>query len=111
MIKQISGQKLKEYIDNREKLLIIEALPEKYYSEAHIPGAIQIDYTELELKADKLPEEKNKMIVVYCAGKECQNSIITARQLDSLGYTNVYEYERGKQDWVEAGYPIENTIK
>ena len=109
MIKQISGQELKKYIDNKEKLLIIEALPEKYYSEAHIPGAIQIDYKEMELKADKLPEEKDRMIVVYCAGLECQNSIITARQLDSLGYTNVYEYANGKQDWVEAGFPVENS--
>jgi hypothetical protein len=23
-----------------------------------------------------------------------------------MGYTNVVDYEGGKQDWVEAGYPV-----
>jgi rhodanese-related sulfurtransferase len=25
-----------------------------------------------------------------------------------MGYENAYEYEGGKQDWVEAGYPTES---
>ena len=24
-----------------------------------------------------------------------------------MGYENAYEYEDGKQDWIEAGYPTE----
>ena len=24
-----------------------------------------------------------------------------------MGYENSYEYEGGKQDWIEAGYPTE----
>jgi hypothetical protein len=23
-----------------------------------------------------------------------------------MGYTNVVDYEGGKQDWIEAGYPV-----
>jgi len=25
-----------------------------------------------------------------------------------MGYQNAYEYEGGKQDWIEAGYPVES---
>jgi hypothetical protein len=25
-----------------------------------------------------------------------------------MGYDNAYEYEGGKQDWIEAGYPVES---
>jgi rhodanese-related sulfurtransferase len=25
-----------------------------------------------------------------------------------MGYENAYEYEGGKQDWIEAGYPTES---
>ena len=25
-----------------------------------------------------------------------------------MGYENAYEYEGGKQDWVDAGYPTES---
>jgi len=26
-----------------------------------------------------------------------------------MGYQNAYEYEGGKQDWLEAGYPTEGA--
>jgi hypothetical protein len=26
-----------------------------------------------------------------------------------MGYENAFEYEGGKQDWVEAGYPTERA--
>jgi len=26
-----------------------------------------------------------------------------------MGYENAYEYEGGKQDWVDAGYPTESA--
>jgi hypothetical protein len=28
-----------------------------------------------------------------------------------MGYENAYEYEGGKQDWIEAGYPTETGWK
>ena len=28
-----------------------------------------------------------------------------------MGYENAYEYEGGKQDWMEAGYPTESSCK
>ena len=33
---------------------------------------------------------------------------IAAQTLASMGYTNIAEYEEGKQDWTEAGLPIES---
>jgi rhodanese-related sulfurtransferase len=28
--------------------------------------------------------------------------------LTAMGYENAYEYEGGKQDWIDAGYPTES---
>ncbi|MGI9534845.1 MAG: rhodanese-like domain-containing protein [Thermodesulfobacteriota bacterium] len=109
MVKTISRQQLKEHIDTGKDLVLVEALPEKYFNEAHLPGAVQIDYTEVNEKAPVLLENKDDMIVVYCASTECQNSSKGANQLDSIGYTNVYEYIEGKQDWIEAGMPVESS--
>lgn len=46
-------------------------------------------------------------MVVYCSNTACQNSAIASRRLTELGYTNVLEYVEGKQDWIEAGLPVE----
>jgi len=27
-----------------------------------------------------------------------------------MGYENAYEYEGGKEDWIEAGYPVESGV-
>ena len=27
--------------------------------------------------------------------------------MTAMGYENAYDYEGGKQDWLEAGYPVE----
>jgi rhodanese-related sulfurtransferase len=31
-----------------------------------------------------------------------------AKELESLGYTNVRSYDGGKRDWVDSGFALEN---
>ena len=86
---------------------LVEALPEKYYRDRHLPGAILLPHDEVRDRADTLLPDKDAFIVVYCANTACQNSRVAARTLASMGYTNVAEYVEGKQDWTEAGLPVE----
>jgi rhodanese-related sulfurtransferase len=86
---------------------LVEALPEKYYRDGHLPRAVQLDHDKVREHADTLFPSKDDFIVVYCANTACRNSRIAAQTLASLGYTNVAEYEEGKQDWVDAGLPTE----
>jgi len=85
---------------------LVEALPEKYYRSGHLPGAIQINHDDIRTQAEVRLPERDAFIVVYCSNTSCQNSRIAAQTLVSLGYTNVAEYEEGKQDWMDAGLPI-----
>jgi rhodanese-related sulfurtransferase len=48
-------------------------------------------------------------VIVYCSNAACQNSEVASRRLAELGYSKVYEYEEGKQDWIDAGLPTERT--
>ena len=105
-MRHITREELKNELDNGSELTLIEALPEKYWKEGHLPGSIQIDHTEIEeMAGNHLPDRKAK-IVVYCASAECQNSTKAVRTLEALGYEEVYEYVEGKQDWSEAGFPL-----
>jgi rhodanese-related sulfurtransferase len=45
--------------------------------------------------------------VTYCSNTACRNSEAAANQLAAMGYTNVRKYAEGKQDWQEAGLPLE----
>lgn len=59
-----------------------------------------------QLAPGVLPD-RNAEIVVYCASATCQNSHIAARVLEQMGYGNVAVYPGGKQDWQDAGLPVE----
>jgi rhodanese-related sulfurtransferase len=106
MTDTITRTELRELI-KADAVTVVEALPAAYYEEAHLPGAINIPHTEVRDLAPSLLPDKDATIVVYCANLPCPNSEIATRVLTKLGYTNVRDYADGKDDWREAGLPLE----
>jgi len=79
----------------------------------HIPyeGEIEktdlfIPYNEIEKNIDRLPENMNSKIVVYC--KTDRMSVIAAHTLVKLGYKNIWSLEGGMDSWEKAGYHLIN---
>ena len=109
MSETITRAELRDAIE-AGSVTVVEALPASYYEEAHIPGAINIPHTEVRKLAPEMLPDKDAAIVVYCANEPCPNSGIAAHVLRKLGYTNVRDYAEGKQDWREAGLPLESGV-
>jgi rhodanese-related sulfurtransferase len=109
MIGKISRDELKAKLARNEPIVLVEALPEKYFRHSHLPGALNIPHDEVETLAPALLPDKAAAIVVYCANAACKNSGIAAAALARLGYANVSAYEAGKADWIDAGLPIEGS--
>jgi len=76
-------------------------------AQGHLPGAIHIHFEEIADRAPALLPRKDAPIVTYCANAACGNSEAAADQLTAMGYTDVRTYAEGKQDWQEAGLPLE----
>jgi rhodanese-related sulfurtransferase len=89
------------------KLVLVDALPESYYAQQHLPGALNLVADDVEARAAALLPDKHAAIVTYCSNRACPNSGQVAARLEKLGYTNVRKYPDGIQDWVEAGLPTE----
>lgn len=105
MVERIWRDELKSKL---KKVTVVEALPPRYFEDAHLPGAINIPHEQVETLAPTLLPDKDAEIVVYCANTACQSSTLAARRLERLGYTRVREYEEGKEDWIGAGLPTES---
>ena len=75
-----------------EDFVLIEALPEEKYKEAHLPGALNVRPDEVEEIdnlanwADENIPDKDTEVVVYCADAACTGSEMTAKRLEELGY-------------------------
>ncbi|WP_088343279.1 MULTISPECIES: rhodanese-like domain-containing protein [Rhodomicrobium] len=106
MTQTIVREEIKRLLDNGEPLTLVEALPEKYYRHAHLPGALNIPHDRTRELAPAMLPDKDAPIVVYCANEPCRNSTIAAGELEAMGYRNVREYAGGKQDWIDAGLPV-----
>ncbi len=90
--KSISAAQLNKMLQQKDFTLIDVHIP----LQQHIKGTDQvIAYNQLVQNKDKLPQNKNAKIVVYCrSGGMSQQAAAT---LEKLGYTNVYDLVGGKR--------------
>lgn len=106
----ITREKLQDWMAAGKPMTIVEVLDPKYFRKFHLPGAINVplgdDFAD---EIQKAVPDKSGTVVVYCSDDACQASPKAASKLEELGYQNVYDYEGGKEDWRQAGLPIEQA--
>lgn len=89
--------------------IVIDARSAGEYEEGHIPSAILVDYYEMGRYLDDVlqrlsPEQE---ITLYCAGPDCEDSELLARELYTMGYTNLLVFKGGYEEWIAAELPVE----
>ncbi len=103
----ITREEVEAMIDAGDAI-VLEALPPAHWEQGHLPGALNLPHDRVDELAPVIVPDKSTPIIVYCANGPCPNSGVAARRLEQLGYTNVVDYQLGKQDWVEAGLALES---
>ena len=103
----INRQDLQEKITREPGLVLLEALPERYWRKGHLPNARLFPHDRVRELASVAAPRKDAPIVVYCASVTCENSQQAAAELTALGYSDVRVYAEGKADWEAAGLPLE----
>jgi rhodanese-related sulfurtransferase len=88
-------------------VLFIDSRHEYDYKRGAIRGAVNIPLDHFDThrsRLDKIPRDKK--IVVYCNGEECNSSMELAAKLWESGFTNVNIFFGGWQEWSTAGLPL-----
>ena len=92
----ITAEEAKQIMDTEEGYVILDVRTQEEYDEGHIPGAILIPNTEIEVRAEEELTDKDQLILVYC--RSGRRSKLVAEALVELGYTNIKEFG-GIIDW------------
>lgn len=97
MFKTIPIGEVDYYIENEYDMMMIDLRNAPSYQRAHINGAVNIPYEEIDQRVCELP--KDKMLVFYCA--RGGQSMMVCRYLARMGYSvlnvaNGIAYYRGK---------------
>ena len=104
--RDITREELRAKMDRGDPFVLVDALSQEHYASSHLPGAVNLPY-EFADEAEKMLPDKDAEIVVYCMNVDCEASGMEARELVGMGYANVRHYAAGKQDWIQAGLPVE----
>lgn len=106
MVRDILREELKEMMDGGESFVLINVLDPEDFENEHICGSINLPATTIARDAVNLLN-KNDTLVLYCTNTACTASSIAASKLDSLGFSDIWRYEGGIEDWKAAGYCVE----
>jgi len=106
-LEMISLEKAKDLYES-QGAFFVDARHDFEYKMGHIHGAINIALKEIDTHRNQLEGiPKEKMLVVYCDGVECNSSIELALKLMELKFTNVKVFFGGWQEWKANNFPID----
>ncbi|MBW7881884.1 MAG: molybdopterin-synthase adenylyltransferase MoeB [Caldilineaceae bacterium] len=101
-IREITARELKDSLDRKQPVTIIDVRERDEFVQGHVPGAIFIPRGYLELQIEQQQPNREAPVVLYCAGGV--RSALAARNLKEMGYTNVSSLIGGFNGWKNAGY-------
>jgi len=89
-------------LQQRRKLVIIDARPESEWMTTHISSAVSIPHYQLR-RLEEIP--KDAWVVAYCACPHHLSGVVVD-SLRARGYPHAFVLDEGILEWERRGYPI-----
>src|SRR5437868_10396173 len=81
---------------------LIDVRERNEFDEGHVPDAIHLSKGFIETRIEDAVPDRSTPITLYCAGGV--RSLLAARALNELGYTDVQSMAGGFGAWKQAGF-------
>lgn len=103
----VNAKQIFALINKDPKLVILDNRKEEDYAAGHIEGAVRL--LDTDVSSDTLAKymsSKDFSVLFYCNGVKCGRAAKAAAKAVELGYTKVYYYALGMQEWNKEGLPL-----
>jgi rhodanese-related sulfurtransferase len=90
-------------IDNPD-FIIIDIRTQVEFESGHIENAKLIDYYSKNFLKNMEKLDKNKTYLIYC--RSANRSTRTLSLIKDMGFTSLYNMEKGINGWIKNGYKI-----
>jgi rhodanese-related sulfurtransferase/mono/diheme cytochrome c family protein len=99
----VPAAQVKQALDDKRKIVIIDARPPSEWMRVHITGAVSIPYFDLK-RLDEIPND-GTWVVAYCAcPHHLSGDVVNA--LRKRGYKHTAVLDEGVNEWQRRSYPI-----
>ena len=98
----------KKLYDERQ-VNFLDSRSEEEYQASSIQGALGVSLLSVVLQKVKLEEilpDKERSIITFCSGGECDVGVEMAKELIDRGYLIVFVLGEGYPGWEKVGYPV-----
>jgi glyoxylase-like metal-dependent hydrolase (beta-lactamase superfamily II)/rhodanese-related sulfurtransferase len=102
-IPQITVDELKDWLNEKEDLQIIDVRQPGEYKSGHVPSATNAPLAHLADRVSKLDPDRRTAVI--CAGG--YRSSAATSVLARLGFNNLFNVVGGTSAWTNAGYEVE----
>lgn len=93
-----------ELVEDEQAPKIVDVREKYEWDGGHIPKAVHVPRGYLELRIENAIPDKSAPVLLYCAGGT--RSVLAARTLQEMGYSNVTSLHGGFTAWKDAGLPF-----
>ena len=100
LIQEIGPSDLARMQQAGEDFTLIDVREPDEHAKGTIAGAVTMPRGILERDIDQVTSDKNRKIVLYCAGG--LRSVLAAQSLKSMGFKDVISLSGGYRGWVQS---------
>lgn len=101
-VPEVTVDNVKARLENGQHPVLLDVREREEYREGHLEGALALPRGFMEMRVEEAVPDKSAPVVAYCAGGV--RSLIAARTLKEMGYTDVSSMAGGYTAWKNAGY-------
>lgn len=103
-VPEVSVEQVRDRVQRSHDATVLDVREKEEFREGHLQGAVSLPRGFLEIRVEETVPDKSTPIIAYCAGGT--RSLIAARTLKEMGYTNVVSMTGGFTAWKNAGMPF-----
>jgi molybdopterin/thiamine biosynthesis adenylyltransferase/rhodanese-related sulfurtransferase len=101
---EVDASSLHAELDAGQRPELVDVRSQGEWDEGHLPGAHHMGRDYLESRMERTLPDRDTPVVLYC--ENGNRSLMAAKTLRELGYTQVRHLSGGFSDWKRDGYEI-----
>ena len=104
---KVSAEEVIGLLEKHADLVLIDARKSSDHNKGYIEGSVALPNTDTTAESlAKHIKTKNTPIVFYCNGVKCGRSVESAKKALDAGYSKVYWFRGGWEEWTNKGLPV-----
>lgn len=103
---KVTAEELIGLVEKKDNLIIIDSRIPGDRRQGFIESSLSLPDTDTNcVSLAKVISKKNSPSLFYCNGVKCGRSAKAIKIALSCGYSNIYWFRGGFEEWLEKGYP------